>query len=285
MTSYTSGMAKIQRLTANCYLATDLCDGDILPVGGSNTNDTISFKIRADFAELQHLFVIAEHTFAANDMNSLKQFAESTGTRANPEIFASLILLQKFIEGALWPKSSQNPYHRYQIYKSEAETPLSKLVVQAQMACVEFSLFAGKFLQDRGAKVKLITGAFVDRKIGPDDHTYNEKHTYLAIDDNATGQVMIYDPANPASFKGGGQCPSVFVVEGGTFARWLKKVETTTSYLEVTEELTGNTKYYGVGFANSGFNPERDIFKDNAPYVAQHAEALPKREPSQIKSI
>lgn len=245
-------------LTDSCFIASDVSEGDIFDVGGSIINSNVCHKIKADFSQLSDLYAKVDHSFAASDMNGLQGYAESLGTNANPDMFASLFLLQKVIEKHVWPKTSKNLFDRGKLYEDGKETPLSEIVKAEQMACVELALFAAKPLQDRGMSVRMISGTFVGQKIEPGGEDYNEPHTFLAIDDPGSDKVLIYDPANPI-ISNHGQFPSIFAIPQAEFDFWLEKAQSGTAYLQADEELSGKTKYYGASAPMLCFWPDKHV--------------------------
>ncbi|MGB4058386.1 MAG: hypothetical protein WBK77_09920, partial [Alphaproteobacteria bacterium] len=100
----------------------------------------------------------------------------------------------------------------------------------------------------------------------------NEPHIFLACTDKNQDQVFIYDPANPIVFEKY-HYPSIFVVSKNNFEAWLEKAQSGDAYLEAQEELTGQTRYYGVGRPNSSFLPEKHVVNKSGENFSQNVAA------------
>lgn len=256
-------MQEKTHLAEGCYIVSGVEDGDVFGVGGSMFGGEPTAFVKVDYATLSDLFTGAQQAFSTNDLDALAGYGRSINVGCEDKSFAQLYLLQKILEKHVYPQAAKNEWDRVKFYGNEQETLLSDAVNASHAACVEMSLIAAKMLMDQGRTVHMFSGAFVGDEIEPGGDAYNSPHTFLVVEEDATDNVLIFDPANPINTDRG-QFPAIFVVPIGDYNRFLDVGEQKAAFLRLREEVFDRIKYYGVDAPNVNFVPDHHVFDPNA---------------------
>lgn len=129
---------------------------------------------------------------------------------------------------------------------------LSNVVLNNKAVCVEFSLIAQKFLQDKNVKSVFFSWEVLWNK----EDEFWEKHTFIILESEKW--LFVFDPSNPIVFREWSILPRISKTDVDFFSK-IKRGW--TALVEFTELLWKNTIYYWTWTWSSIF-PEFDIVKD-----------------------
>lgn len=246
------------RLNSGCYIASDISDESVLVIGGGAKGK--ESKITPDFKNLSGLYTKIEHNFSANNLDEMGSFFRKNGFGDNAEIYAEICLLQRCIEKNLWQNVRHDDKSRMDFYQSKDIVKLSEAVESKQLACSDLSLLAYKALKDRGLNVNFISGSFVEGSIPEGQDEYSEAHSFLTVENPKTGDILIYDPANPL-IESNGHFATFATVPKNEFLHWQKEAVSKIAYMKVREEVTNETRYYGASPPNCVFWSDKHVVK------------------------
>lgn len=237
-------MAKVCKLTGSGIFVPQMPENQPIQVGSNAEH-----RINADFSHPICAEILKEMDgkLERNDIDELIQDVSKWPITCNSETFAYIYVVQKIIQDKLWQSIEKDNQLRLDFYRANPDVNLSQLIQSDALACVELSLLAGKMLENVGYDVGFISGAYIcSPPSSPDEYMTASAHAFLVINDPVSDEVLIFDPANPLKFKGGGQAPSVSTTNMQTFSNWLNSARHGIAFMKLPENLSGATRCYGA---------------------------------------
>lgn len=235
---------RTEKLYHHCFLADDLQEGDLVPVGGGVIgSEEMPYKVKLDFEDIYPQFArIADKYIETFEGKEWQDWLKQTAPDYDPKLLA---LLQSFTVGfnEKLKLQANKEYERSAIYR---ETPdnvvnLSEIFNRNHAMCVEIALLAKKFLDEHGIKSKLFSGEAIFGRT--EEIEFASPHTFLLIEHD--GKELFFDPANP-SILSDGRPVFAALKPCCSIAEKMDALKSDTLMIETSNIITGNTRYYGT---------------------------------------
>ena len=241
-----------EQLYHHSFLADDVRDGDLFPVGGGMIGSSeMPWKTRIDYDTFYSKFEAAAQQQGVQFQSPAWQewFAQ-----ACPDIDPALASALQTFTSTFEPRrklQTTSARERNATYAEATDNApaLSDIFNKNQAMCVEISLLAKKFLDQRGIPSRLFSGDMLPKLEEDGVHT-PAAHTFLLLQHR--GHDYIYDPANP-TFRSNQAFFSLFK-SSAPFDQHMDQLKSDCLMMETRNIFTKATRYYGVG--DSGNVPE-----------------------------
>ncbi|NLZ24482.1 hypothetical protein GX888_01915 [Candidatus Dojkabacteria bacterium] len=222
--------------------ATQLNNGDLLPVGGSLFSDELTLKMELDFDKFDNeLLTLAPESVKKKferNRESIESSLEAIDSDLDPYLFFLCYAMQQTAFKLLEVQEEDTDYFSRQIDFSNKRT--KKLSdTKGNAACAEIAALGQYLLQRAGLKSTYVGG--ITMRDPKDTSEYPEPHSFLLIDNPNNNGTLIFDISRPFSNKS----PRILKTE----------VPLTYELLEGKQDLLvrgddifgGTSLWYGVG--------------------------------------
>lgn len=251
------------------YSVEDICDGDKVPVGGTNMlGGPANVSVEADFGNLAPMFEQLQQARVKIKPDGLAAWLTETNINVEPDLFAAAYVFQRVL-AKYYPDISANAdTDRMAFYKAGKQPKLSEIVGAKSAECAEIALLAHAWLNRQGVPNQYFSGhVMFDRNF-----EFAGAHSFIVIP--RQDSTLIFDPANATETPAGGM-PSLYRVTSPDQLRdWEQARDKQSAFLVLTNEISGAEALFGVSTETS-IDPQRHFFEPTAPVTCERPNRMP----------